>query len=89
MTDHSTCWSRGYTAGYAAAMLQAARIADGHRALNLDSGHIVAGVACSSVAAFIVEAAREAGCWDDSLPLPLIAAKSDKPIADGEGEAQA
>ena len=74
MTDHSTCWSRGYTAGYAAAMLKAARIADGHRAA---SGNTVAGVACSSVAAFIVQCAREVRCWDDSLPQPLITAKAD------------
>lgn len=71
-------WSEDFSAGYAAAMLQAARIADGHRAMNLDYGNSLGGVACSSVAAFIVQAAREVGCWDDSLPQPLIPAKSDK-----------
>jgi hypothetical protein len=70
-------WSKGYKHGFAAAMFQAARIADGHRAINLDAGLIEAGVACSSVAAFIVQEARERGCWDDSLPQPLIPAKSD------------
>ena len=56
-------------------MLKAARIADGHRAANLASGNTVASVACSSVAAFIVQCAREVRCWDDSLP--LITAKAD------------
>lgn len=77
MADKSTAWSSGYTAGFAAAMLQAARIADGHRAMNLDCGNTAAGVACSSVAAFIVQAARDVNCWDDTLPQPLIPAKSD------------
>jgi len=58
-------------------MLKAARIADGHRAANLASGNTVASVACSSVAAFIVQGAREVRCWDDSLPQPLITAKAD------------
>lgn len=84
MTDHSTCWSNGYTAGYAAAMLKAARIADGHRAMNLDCGNVLGGTACSSVAAFIVQAAREAGCWDDSLPQPLVPAKADFKAKDAQ-----
>lgn len=77
MPDKSTTWSNGYTAGYAAAMLQAARIADAHRAMHLDNGNTDAGIAASSVSAFIVQAAREVKCWDDSLPQPLIKAKSD------------
>ena len=72
MADQSTAYAAGYSAGYAAAMLQAARIADSHRAMNLNSGQTVAGLACSSVSAFIVQAAREKGLWDDSLPQPLI-----------------
>lgn len=72
MTDKSTAWAEGYSAGYAAAMQKAARIADGHRALNLNSGNHVAGMACSSVAAFIIVDAREKGLWDESLPLPLV-----------------
>lgn len=77
MADKSTTWADGYSAGFAAAMLQSARIADGHRAANLDAGNILGGTACSSVAAFIVQAAKEVGCWDDSLPQPLIKARSD------------
>lgn len=77
MADKSTAWSNGYSAGFEAAMLQAARIADGHRAANLDCGNAAGSIACSSVAAFIVQAAREVGCWDDSLPQPLIKAKSE------------
>lgn len=68
-----------WKAGYAAAMLRAATIADSHRALQLDSGRVEAGCACSSVAAFIVEAAREMGCWDESRKQPLVPAKADAP----------
>lgn len=73
----STKLADAYRKGYGAGMLDSARIADGHRAMNLDSGNTAAGIACSSVAAFIVQAAREAGCWDDTLPQPLIKAKAD------------
>ena len=79
MTKKADIWMEGHRAGFTAAMLKAARIADSHRAMNLDSGHTIAGAACSSVAAFIVQAARDAGCWDDSLPQPLVRAKSDGP----------
>lgn len=77
MADKSTTWASGYTAGFAAAMRQAAQIADSHRAMHLDDGKTDAGLACSSVAAFIVQAARDVHCWDDSLPQPLVKAKSD------------
>lgn len=72
MSDQSTAWVKGYSAGYAAAMEQAARIADGHRAMHLNSGKTIAGIACSSVAAFIIEAAREKGLWNENLRLPLV-----------------
>lgn len=70
-------WNEGYNAGYAAAMEKAARIADGHRAMQLNAGRTEAGCACSSVAAFIIEAAREKGLWNESLPLPLVRARGD------------
>lgn len=65
-------WMKGYMAGLAAAYLRSARIADGHRAMALGSGHTVAGVAASAVAAFIIEAARDAGVWNETLNLPLV-----------------
>lgn len=80
MPDQSTAWSRGYSAGYAQAMEKAARIADGHRALQLNSGRVEAGLACSSVAAFIIQEAREKGLWRESLSLPLVL--SDEEIAE-------
>ena len=78
MADQSTTYANGYSAGYAAAMLQAARIADSHRAMNLNSGMTEAGLACSSVSGFIVQAAREAGLWDESLPQPLIKSNAER-----------
>lgn len=68
MSDGNPEW----LAGYAAGLLKAARIADGHRALNYEAGNALGGAAASSVAAFIIEAAKDAGVWDESLPVPLI-----------------
>lgn len=67
-----------FKAGYAAAMKRAATIADSHRAMHLNGGRGEAGCACSSVAAFIIEVARDVGCWDESLKQPLVLSESDK-----------
>lgn len=78
MGDKSTVWAKGYSAGYAAAMEQAARIADGHRAMHLNAGDTNSGIACSSVAAFIVEAAREKGLWREELKEPLVLSDAER-----------
>ena len=73
-----TEWSDEFREGYKAGLIKAAYIADGHRAMNLNNGQADAGIACSSVAAFIVQEAREKGLWPEGLPQPLIKANQDK-----------
>lgn len=60
------------------AFYQSALIADSHRATHLDSGDVTAAASASSVAAFIVQQAREWSVWNDSLAQPLILAECEK-----------
>lgn len=71
-------YSDGYRAGLKAAMFRAALIADSHRAMHLDDGRMKEGIAVSSVAAFIIQAAREWGVWNDNLKLPLVKSKNER-----------
>ncbi len=71
-------YTEGWRDGLASAFLQCARIADGHRAIHLNAGCTMEGMAASSVAAFIVQRARECGVWDNSRPQSLIQAECDK-----------
>ena len=69
--------TEGYRAGLHDAMFRAARIADGHRAMHLDSGRTMEAMAVSAVAAFIVQSAREWGAWNNDLQLPLVKSKGE------------
>lgn len=74
----------GWRSGLDCAFLRAARIADSHRAMHMNLGHTEAAMAASSVAAFIVQAARECGAWDDSRPQPLVLSDEEARKARGE-----
>ena len=71
-------FTEGYLTGLKAAMFRAALIADSHRAMHLDNGKLPEGIAVSSVAAFIIQAAREWGVWNDDLKLPLVKSKNER-----------
>ena len=71
-------YADGYQAGLKSAMFRAALIADSHRAMHLDNGKLAEGIAVSSVAAFIIQAAREWGVWNDDLKLPLVKSKNER-----------
>ena len=71
-------YNDGYRAGLKAAMFRAALIADSYRAMHLDNGKVMEGMAVSSVAAFIIQAAREWKVWNDDLKLPLVKSKSER-----------
>lgn len=89
MAEKKSAWDNGFDAGYAVAMEQAARIADAHRAMHLNDGQTLCGVACSSVAAFIIQAARERGLWREELKVPLVLSNDERARADkAKGEAQ-
>lgn len=74
----SDFYTEGYRAGLKSAMFRAALIADSHRAMHLDNGKLAEGIAVSSVAAFIIQAAREWGVWNDDLKLPLVKSKNER-----------
>jgi hypothetical protein len=46
--------------------------------MHLDNGKVMEGMAVSSVAAFIIQAAREWKVWNDDLKLPLVKSKSER-----------
>ena len=71
-------YMEAWRAGQADAFLRCAMIADGHRAMHLNSGCIREGIAASSVSAFIIQQAREWGLWNDKRRQPLILAECDK-----------
>lgn len=86
MSDKSTAWSKGYSAGYAAAMERAAYIADSHRAMHLNNGQLEGGLACSSVAAFIIAVAQEKGAWREELKSPLVLSNAERAALKGGAE---
>lgn len=78
--DH---FQEGWRAGQGSAFLRAATIADSHRAMHMNLGHTESAIAASSVAAFIVQVAREWGVWDESRPQPLVLSEEEKRQAGG------